>query len=184
MASPRISLLKSQAVGVQPTASAMASGELAVNYADKKIYGKHPGSGAVVQVAASPIHTHALSDLTQSGATSGQVPTWNGTAWAPQTPSGGTPAPTNDLDEMFNTASATYYHEVNYTAGGDVSAIQVYATSAKTMHLYSRSFTYDGAGNLTQVVTTDQQNAGVSLTKNITYTQEGNINTVTRIYSP
>lgn len=37
-----------------PTASAMASGELAVNYADKKIYGKHPGSGAVVQVAASP----------------------------------------------------------------------------------------------------------------------------------
>lgn len=50
----RISILKSEAVGVLPTASAMASGELAVNYADKKIYGKHPGSGAVVQVAASP----------------------------------------------------------------------------------------------------------------------------------
>ena len=50
----RISILKSEAVGVIPTASAMASGELAVNYADKKIYGKHPGSGAVVQVAASP----------------------------------------------------------------------------------------------------------------------------------
>jgi hypothetical protein len=84
----RISILKSEAVGALPTASAMASGELAVNYADKKIYGKHPGSGAVVQVAASPIHTHALSDLSQSGATSGQVPTWNGTAWTPQTPSG------------------------------------------------------------------------------------------------
>lgn len=50
----RISILKSEAVGALPTASAMASGELAVNYADKKIYGKHPGSGAVVQVAASP----------------------------------------------------------------------------------------------------------------------------------
>jgi hypothetical protein len=39
----------------------MAVGELAVNYADKKIYGKHPGSGAVVQVAAAAIHksTHA-----------------------------------------------------------------------------------------------------------------------------
>lgn len=34
-------------------------------------------------------HTHALSDLTASGATSGQVATWNGSAWAPATPSGG-----------------------------------------------------------------------------------------------
>lgn len=50
----RISILKSEAVGVLPAASAMASGELAVNFADKKIYGKHPGSSAVVQVAASP----------------------------------------------------------------------------------------------------------------------------------
>lgn len=33
-------------------------------------------------------HTHPLSQLTQSGATSGQVPTWNGTAWAPSTPAG------------------------------------------------------------------------------------------------
>jgi len=139
--------------------------------------------GAKADSASQPGHQHALSDLTQSGATSGQVPTWNGTAWAPQTPSGGTPAPTNDLDEMFNTASATYYHEINYTAGGDVSAIEVYATSAKTTHLYSRAFTYDGAGNLTQVLTTDQQDAGVSLTKTITYTGSGDIATVTRSYS-
>jgi hypothetical protein len=34
-------------------------------------------------------HTHPLSDLTQSSATTGQVPTWDGTAWAPATPSGG-----------------------------------------------------------------------------------------------
>jgi hypothetical protein len=89
MGSSRVSLLKSEVVGQLPTASAMAVGELAVNYADKKIYGKHPGSGAVVQVAAAPTHSHPLIDLTQSGATSGQVPTWNGTAWTPQTPSGG-----------------------------------------------------------------------------------------------
>ena len=31
-------------------------------------------------------HGHALSDLTQSGATNDQVPTWNGTAWVPATP--------------------------------------------------------------------------------------------------
>ncbi len=34
-------------------------------------------------------HTHALSALTQSGAASGQVAAWNGTAWAPASPSAG-----------------------------------------------------------------------------------------------
>jgi hypothetical protein len=39
--------------------------------------------------AAATSHTHALSSLTQSSATSGQVPTWNGSAWVPATPSSG-----------------------------------------------------------------------------------------------
>jgi hypothetical protein len=34
-------------------------------------------------------HTHPLSNLDQSGATTGQVASWNGTAWAPATVSGG-----------------------------------------------------------------------------------------------
>lgn len=34
-------------------------------------------------------HTHPLGDLQQSGAESGNVPTWNGTAWVPQAPAGG-----------------------------------------------------------------------------------------------
>lgn len=38
---------------------------------------------------AAASHTHALSDLTQSGATNGQFIGWNGTAWAPATVSGG-----------------------------------------------------------------------------------------------
>jgi hypothetical protein len=38
---------------------------------------------------APTTHTHPLSALTQSSATTGQVATWNGTAWVPQTPSGG-----------------------------------------------------------------------------------------------
>jgi hypothetical protein len=32
-------------------------------------------------------HTHALSAITQSGATTGQVASWNGSAWVPATPS-------------------------------------------------------------------------------------------------
>jgi hypothetical protein len=39
--------------------------------------------------AAATSHTHSLADLTQSSATTGQVPTWNGTAWAAATPSAG-----------------------------------------------------------------------------------------------
>ena len=38
---------------------------------------------------ANTAHVHALSDLTQSAATSGQVPSWNGTNWVPVTPSPG-----------------------------------------------------------------------------------------------
>ena len=38
---------------------------------------------------AATSHTHDLSSLTQSGATTGQVPTWNGSAWAAATPSAG-----------------------------------------------------------------------------------------------
>ena len=43
----------------------------------------------IVKQIIGGTHQHALSDLRQSGATSGQVPTWNGTIWAPATPSAG-----------------------------------------------------------------------------------------------
>lgn len=39
-------------------------------------------------------HTHPLSALTQSAATTGQVAAWNGTAWAPAAPSSGATGPT------------------------------------------------------------------------------------------
>ena len=38
---------------------------------------------------AAASHTHTLSNLTQSGATTGQVVQWNGMAWEPATSSGG-----------------------------------------------------------------------------------------------
>ncbi len=45
----------------------------------------------LAQVLEASSHTHALGEITQSGATSGQVPTWSGSAWVPQTPSGASP---------------------------------------------------------------------------------------------
>jgi hypothetical protein len=44
---------------------------------------------AALDGKAATSHTHSLASLTQSSATTGQVPTWNGTAWAAATPSGG-----------------------------------------------------------------------------------------------
>lgn len=88
-----------------------------------------------------------------------------------------------DLDAMFSTAYENYYHEVNYSGnGGDITDIQVYDDNLQTTHLFSRTFTYDGSGNLTQIVTSDEQNAGVSLTKTISYNGSGDIANVTRNY--
>ena len=46
------------------------------------------GTGVLSTAVGSdlPSHTHALSDLTISGASSNQVPAWNGSAWVPVTP--------------------------------------------------------------------------------------------------
>ena len=46
-------------------------------------------SGYGITDAAAVSHTHILSDLAQSGATTNQVPQWNGLAWVPATVSGG-----------------------------------------------------------------------------------------------
>lgn len=168
MADPIIKVKRTDTVGKVPTVSDLAPGQIGYNIADRKIYARHDDPlGGVVQIAASPIHTHQIADI-------------DGLQDALNAASGGS---TNDLDEMFNSARATYYHEVNYTAGGDVSAIEVYATSAKTTHLYSRAFTYNASGDITQVLTTDRQNPGVSLTKAITYTAGGDVATITRTYS-
>lgn len=51
---------------------------------------KELSSGDTIPATALPSHTHALSSLTQSGATTGQVPTWNGSTWVADD---GTPGP-------------------------------------------------------------------------------------------
>lgn len=44
------------------------------------------GLQAALDAKANLVHTHALSDLNQSSATSGQVATWNGSAWIASSP--------------------------------------------------------------------------------------------------
>lgn len=45
-------------------------------------------------------HTHALADLTESGAEVGQVPKWNGEAWVPAADEIGTTPDWGDIQEM------------------------------------------------------------------------------------
>jgi hypothetical protein len=63
-------------------------------------------------------HTHPLSALTQSTATSGQVVTWDGTAWVPQTPSGGGVTSYNDLTDVPSTfPPEAHTHVISGTTG-------------------------------------------------------------------
>jgi len=63
-------------------------------------------------------HTHSLSNLTQSSATTNQVPQWNGSAWVPATVSGGSPGG-SDKQLQYNNAGAfggaasAYWDETN-----------------------------------------------------------------------
>lgn len=102
---------------------------------------------------------------------------WNGTIWQASIDG------VNDLDKMFKSASDTYYHDIIYTVGGDVSAIEVFTDSTRAVPLYTRTITYDGLGNITQVVTVDEQIPSVSLTKTITYDGSGDISNLERIYN-
>ena len=69
---------------------------------------------------AAASHTHPLSDLTQSGATSGQVAAWNGSAWAPATVSGGGGATwaTRILNATQAMVNSTIVQNWFTTAGG------------------------------------------------------------------
>jgi hypothetical protein len=153
MASPKIIPKKSIIASKVPTISDLQPGEICLNYADAKIYGRHPGNNTIVTFA--------------SGSDGGGGPV--GTAV--------------DLDAMFSTAFENYYHTLNYSGSGDLTSIQVHDDAVGTTLLFTRSYSYDGSGNLVTVTTTDEQNAGVSLTKTISYNGSGDIATMTRFYS-
>jgi hypothetical protein len=72
-------------------------------------------------------HTHPLSDLTQSSATTGQVATWNGTAWVPQSPTeGGGVSSWNDLTDKPSTfPPATHTHAAADITSGTLAIARI-----------------------------------------------------------
>jgi hypothetical protein len=92
------SLVKGGGAGVAPSTITTGTGvltALGVNVGSAGAFVTHggalgtPSSGALTNCTGLP-----LAGLAQSSATTGQVPTWNGSAWAAATPSGGGGTPT------------------------------------------------------------------------------------------
>ena len=80
---------------------------------------------------ANTAHVHALSDLTQSSATSGQVPSWNGTNWVPVTPSTGV----TDHTLLTNIGTNTHAQIDTFMA----NTANVYAESKEPTGFFSRT---------------------------------------------
>ena len=75
------------------------------------------GTGVLSTAIGSdlPSHTHALSDLTVSGATSNQVPAWSGSAWVPVTPA--TAVSDGDKGDITVSSSGTVWNIAAATVG-------------------------------------------------------------------
>ena len=116
-------------------------------------------------------HTHPLSKISQSGATTGQVPTWNGSVYAPATPSAGGSVTIEeasgavDLNTSFSTIA-----DLSLSAGTwKVDASGTCITNAQ-LNVIAEIY---NVGSSTTLATARQENGAIeyinySLTKKIT----------------
>jgi hypothetical protein len=61
----------------------LVEGQIAANIEDGKLFLK--GAGSTVHEFTSAVHTHTLSQITQSGAAANKPLVWTGSVWAPTT---------------------------------------------------------------------------------------------------
>jgi hypothetical protein len=81
-----------------------------------------------------------------------------------------------DLRSTFKEAYLTGYKEFTF-AGSDLSQIDIWTTAGKTLKVFTKTFTYNGSGQVTQIQTYDLLST-LTLTKTITY-NSGEISTIT-----
>ena len=58
MANPIIVPKKSTIAARVPANADLASGEICINHADKKLYAKHPSTGAIQEIGGMSVHSH------------------------------------------------------------------------------------------------------------------------------
>ena len=149
---------------------------------------------------ADLVHYHSLNDLTQTGATNGQVPLWSGTHWVPSTPSSGggtwgsitgTLSSQTDLQAALNAkvdenspiigatkTKITYDSKGLVTSGIDATTADItdstnkrYVTDAELVIIGNTSGTNTGDQNLIGLVPKTTTVNGHALSTNVTVTQ-------------
>lgn len=85
------------------------------------------------------------------------------------------------LELAWDITHPSFYTEISYDVNGRITNTDVYDTSAKTLHIFNKTFTYTGA-LMTKVVITRVYDSK-SVEKDITYDGNGKPLTITRTYS-
>lgn len=80
--------------------------------------------------------------------------------------------PEAELEFMWALAYPRPFKEFTYNGSGDITAFDIYETSAKLLHILNKTFGYDVSGNLTSIVTTNVI-TGLTKTRTITYDLNG-----------
>lgn len=86
------------------------------------------------------------------------------------------------LELAWDILYPSYYSEPTYNGSGQITAYDIWDTSAKALHIFNKTFTYTGT-NITEVLITRVYD-GKTLQKNLTYNGSGQVLNVTRIYTP
>jgi hypothetical protein len=126
-------------------------------------------------------HTHTLSELSQSSATTGQVPTWNGSAWAAASPASG--GGTDPLDADVVAWHAMTQHPrwsstvigtgaaVGFTDSDSAAGVWRVETGAQAVA--NRRASYTGGSHRLDAVTSSEFVASCSMSANFSGTNTG-----------
>lgn len=87
------------------------------------------------------------------------------------------------LELQWTPNNPDFYLEPTYDINNNLIRVDVYDTSAKSFHIFSKVYTYDLSGRVTQIVITRIYDS-ISMTKIITYNVNGYVQNVTRTYTP
>jgi hypothetical protein len=94
------------------------------------------GLQTALDAKASSIHTHIPGDLSQAGATTGQVLAWSGTAWGPATPGAGSASLSNTQaflgSDVAMSSANTWYDGPSVLLAAGTWLIMASATIGRT----------------------------------------------------